>query len=250
MRLQPGDNPKIDIINGLVVNALGDDKELSNESLTKLLDMFYPMILKVCKKWSVYFNDNAHIIKPFDELVSDAQYWFMHYTLFKYDINGAATYNKFIHDHVNQRIRYIYECELKYFNRNIFPDPYRDNSGESDGMDALDIVIHNYSSEVVNDVCDDYLEDCANSSRDDLAHLVVSMLDDVVFNEREKEIFIKIVCHGKTHEELGESLGISRTRVTQILAKTKKKLYKLIGENDEIWKLLDDAGIEVMNDKI
>ena len=63
-RLQPGENIKIDKINALVVEAKSDDAHVSEEGLKSLLEMFHPLILKLCKKWSIYFNDEKHHIKP------------------------------------------------------------------------------------------------------------------------------------------------------------------------------------------
>ena len=115
-RLERGVSDKIDRINDLVAivkddNSLSYDKSIAME---ELLTMFKPMMIKVCDKWCKYFNDSSHKLVSFEELLSDAEYWFIHYTMNKYTIDGDATYNKFIKDHINQRIRYIYECHLRY----------------------------------------------------------------------------------------------------------------------------------------
>lgn len=241
-RLQPGENPKIDKINALVADARSGSGNVSEEGLRLLLEMFHPLILKLCKKWSVYFNDERHSIKPFDELVSDAQYWFIKYTLEEYDIDGPATYNKFIKDHLDQRIRYIYEREIKYFNRHVFPDP--DKCSENN-EDILDDVIHRYSGDDNGNFEDDYIDRSTDDSRNELAHTILALLDNKIFSDRERLIFKEILCYGFTHEAMGVKLGISRTRVTQILKKTKTKLYKLMENNEQIWKLIDDSDITI-----
>lgn len=245
-RLQPGEDSKIDKINALVADARSGDTHNSEEGLKSLLELFHPLILKLCKKWSTYFNDDRHKIKPFDELVSDAQYWFIIYTTEVYDINGSATYNKFIKDHLDQRIRYIYECEIKHFNRHIFPDPdkYSENND-----DIFDDIIHNYSDENIEDIEDKFIEEQTINSRDELAHVILSLLDDKIFSDRERLIFKEILYHGFTHEAMGAKLGISRTRITQILKKTKTKLYKLMENNEQIWKLIGDADITIEDGK-
>ena len=48
---------------------------------------------------------------------------------------------------------------------------------------------------------------------------------------------------------MGVKLGISRTRVTQILKKTKTKLYKLMENNEQIWELIDKADITIEDGK-
>lgn len=241
-RLQPGENSKIDRINALVADARNGDRNVSEEGLRSLLELFHPLILKLCKKWSMYFNDDKHTIKPFDELVSDAQYWFIQYTLDSYEEDGPATYNKFIKDHLDQRIRYIYECEIKYFNKHIFPDPDRCSENNED---IFDDVIHKYSGDNDGSFEDEYIDRRTDDSRSELAHAVLSLLDNSIFSDRERLIFKEILYYGFTHEAMGVKLGISRTRVTQILKKTKMKLYKLMENNEQIWKLIGDADITI-----
>lgn len=244
-RLQPGENPKIDKINALVADAKSDDAHVSEEGLKSLLEMFYPLILKLCKKWSVYFNDEKHVIKPFDELVADVQYWFIKYTKEVYTVDGSATYNKFIKDHLDQRIRYIYECEIKYHKRHIFPDPDK-NNGNND--DVFDDVIIKYS-----DKCEDfeegYIEQCESDARCELAHAILSLAENGNFSDRELLLLKEVLYHGFTHEAMSLKLGISRTRVTQILKKTKTKLYKLMEDNEQIWELIDKADIIIEEGK-
>lgn len=244
-RLQPGENSKIDKINTLVADVKSDDPYIAEEGLKSLLEMFHPLILKLCKKWSVYFDDERHNIKPFDELVADAQYWFIKYTKDIYIIDGSATYNKFIRDHLDQRIRYIYECEIKYYKRTIFPDPDKCNENNED---IFDDVINRYSSDTYNDFEEDCIDNHIGNSRKKLAHAVLAILDNGNFSEREKLIFREIVYHGFTHEAMGAKLGISRTRITQILKKIKTKLYKLMEDNEQIWQLIDDADITIENE--
>lgn len=245
-RLQPGENAKIDRINALVADAKSGDVCVSEEGLRLLLEMFHPLILKLCKKWSIYFNDEKHNIKPFNELVADAQYWFIRYTIDTYEVDGSATYNKFIKDHLDQRIRYIYECEIKYFGRHVFPDPDK-NSENND--DVFDDVIHKYSGDHISDFEDEYLSGCTDNSRNQLAHAILAQLDNKIFSDRERLIFKEILYYGFTHEAMGAKLGISRTRVTQILKKTKSKLYKLMEDNEQIWKLIGDADITIEDGK-
>lgn len=248
-RLMPGEDPKIDKINDLVLKARDiDNKECSNLAIETLLQTFKPMILNVCKKWSDYFNDEKHHMIPFDNLVMDAQYWFVYYTQHVYTVDGKATYNKFIKDHIDQRIRYIYETELKYFSRNIFPDPNKNTDVET--SDPLESVIHQYSSSIINtDIESNYINDKINDGRVELAHYILSLLNSPSFNERERTIFTEIVYNGSTHENIGSSLKVSRTRVTQILNKTKAKLYKMMENNQKIWDLIDCGDINIKEGK-
>lgn len=237
-RLKRGDDPKIDKINDLVILC----KEHNNDATVELLDIFKPLILKICTKWSNYFNDTKHIIKQWDELVADAEYWFIKYTVEKYVIDGDATYNKFIKDHLDQRIRYIYECQLKYYSTVIFPDP---NKHQDDDSDQFDIVTYNYSSNISDSeyMEDNIIDDITRQERADLANRIIELANSNCFNEREKRIFVEVICNGITQEEMSKKLGISRTRVVQILKKIKYKL-KIEMENDnEFWELISKTDI-------
>ena len=245
-RLQPGEDTKIDEINALVADARSDDESVSEEGLRSLLEIFHPLILKLCKKWSIYFNDERHNIKPFDELVADAQYWFILYTKDTYITDGSATYNKFIKDHLDQRIRYIYECEIKHYSKTLFPDPDK-HSEHND--DIFDDVVHRYSNDYIGDIEGSYMDEYTQDSKSQLVHTILSLLDNKIFSDRERMIFKEIMYYGFTHESIGAKLGISRTRVTQILKKTKTKLYKLMEDNEQIWKLIDDADITIEEGK-
>lgn len=246
-RLQRGDNPKIDRINDLVA-IVKDDNSSSNDAkdaMEELLSMFKPMLIKVCDKWCQYFNDSSHRLKPFHELLADAEYWFIKYTKEKYIIDGDATYNKFIRDHIDQRIRYIYECQIKYYNTTIFPDP--DRNQDSDNGDELEMVMYNYSSDVSDGSTmeEDVVDEMLASVRNDLAKRIVELVTNSGhFNEREKSIFIEIMYNGITQDEMSKRLGISRTRVVQILRKIKYKLKVEMENDNRFWEIITQTDIE------
>ena len=241
-RLSRGENPKIDKVNDLVELAQMNIGEQSSESITTLLDMFKPLMLSLCGKWSKYFNDEKHNIIQFKELYADAQYWFVYYTIYKYTIDGEATFNTFIKNHLDQRIRYIYERELKYYSKLIFPDP--DKRSDNEDIDTFELVISNYSSHNDYNLEDSVIGDDDRDNREELAHKIISLVKSGNFNDREKEIFIEIICNGVTHEEMGKRLNVSRTRITQILRKVKAKLYKSMNNNEEIWSLVIKTDID------
>lgn len=243
-RYQRGENEKIDHINDLVWNIKnGVNYE---ESFVALLEMFKPLLLKICSKWSKYFNDENHKIKRFDELMADAEYWFMKYTIEKYTIDGEATFNTFIKNHIDQRIRYIYECELKYYKNNIFPDPSK--SGEDDN-DMYESIVYKYRSNTTQDIESDIIDRDISESRILLANKIVELINLNIFNDRERLIFNEIMCNGTTHEEMGNKLNISRTRVTQILKKIKIKLYRLMESDQEVWDLVIKLDIDFEESK-
>ena len=246
-RLQRGENSKIDEINDLVaiVKDKNSTSEAKNKSFEKLLEMFHPLILKTCDKWAKYFNDTSHKIKPFNELVADAEYWFVKYTIEKYTIDGDATYNKFIKDHIDQRIRYIYECEIKHYSKLIFPDPNKHQ--EDDSLDPLEIVVYNYSSDVARNstIEDKLIDEIMSDTRNALATRIMDIVKkSTQFNEREKRIFREVICGGSTQDEMSKKLGISRTRVVQIIKKIKSKLRTEMENDNEFWELITQTDID------
>lgn len=247
-RLNRGENQTIDRINDLVEKCKSEPigSDLYKESFDALLKIFKPMILSICSKWSKYFNDTNHRIKPFDELVADAEYWFMVYTINKYTIDGDATFNNFIKKHIDQRIRYIYETELKHYTRTIYPDPSKNDM--TDEVDVLERVIYQYSSEArnsSNNISNNSINIIMADARNEVAHKIMDMVNkSVLFTDREKMVFNGIICEGITHDEMGKRLNVSRSRVSQILKKLKIKLYNYMNNNEELWDLIYKADID------
>lgn len=246
-RLQRGEDPKIDKINDLVAVAINGNSVESNDALTELLKMFKPMMISVCIKWSNYFNDSVHSIISFGELLADAEYWFMYYTMYKYTIDGDATYNKFIKDHIDQRIRYIYECQLRYYKRLVFPDPNRHADGNED--DQFELVVHNYSSNVASteSIEDTFAETDMMNKRADVAKRIMELVQSGNFNDRERRVFQEVMLEGCTQEEMGRRLGVSRIRVVQILRKVKYKLKVAMETDDKFWQLITQTDIKFDN---
>lgn len=238
MRLQRGDNPKIDRINDLVEMAQSDNDEISSYGLEQLLEKFHPMILKICSKWSSYFNDESHRTIQWDVLISDAQYWFIYYTKNKYTIDGQATYNKFIHDHMDSRIRYIYSKEIKYRSRHIFPDPDK-NADDDNGSDMLDNVVFNYSDAFDGDnMIDDIITEEKQETFDKLATILMGHINNTdYFSPRESSIFHECMINGRTHQEISVEMGISRARVSQIMNRIRTKITDIMLEQPEWWEV-------------
>jgi hypothetical protein len=242
MRLLPGENAKIDNINELVRQAQSNIEPDVSYALEELLKLFHPMILKTCKKWSEYFRDYTHKIKPFDILVNEAQSWFYDYTVNKYIIDGSATYNKFIKDHIDQRVRYIYECELKYMSHHIFPDPDKcmdDNHND----DAFERVVYDYTSDHGLSIEDALIQKDYTEKRCAVSNTILLIVnDDRYFNAREKQIFECCIYGDVTHEQMSKNLGISRTRVSQVVNKIRIKIRQLILSNEDVdaWEVIEN----------
>jgi len=236
-RLLPGENVKIDNINRLVSLSHSMNPDESKKALHLLLEQFKPMILKLCNKWSKYFRDDRHTIIQWDVLIGDANYWFIYYTTHKYTINGSATYNKFIRDHMDSRIRFIYETELKYRKQNLFPDP--DKNGESGDSDMFEDVINRYAS--LNMVHEDMdmifinRDDADNKS--DICDAILTMVNDPnLFSDRDRVIFTECIINGRTHDSMGKELEISRTRVSQIMAKIRRRIRDTLSSKIDGWE--------------
>lgn len=238
-RLEPGQCEKIDNINRLVKSVMDTGNEGDLESL---LALFHPLILNLASKWSEYFNDRDHRLLPWDDLISEAQCWFIHYTKNKYTLDGAGTYNTFIKQHMDSRIRYIYECALKYNMRHVFPDP--DKHSEEDD-DMLTSVIFRYSDSACDEMSEEidtnimsaeYHGDVSN-----VVKVIMMKLDDrTLFNDREKEIFTLRYVNDMSHEDIGRKFNISRARVSQIIAKMKIKLQDIVLDSQSWWDIVEE----------
>ena len=92
---------------------------------------------------------------------------------------------------------------------------------------------------------DDIIDQTIVDIRSQLAQRIVKIVQDGrYFNEREKLIFIEIMYNGVTQEEMSKRLGISRTRVVQILRKIKYKLKVEMEYDKEFWELITQTDIE------
>jgi hypothetical protein len=235
-RLVPGQNEKIDNINRLVDMALSDNEDDSKHSIESLLTMFHPMLLKLCNKWAIYFDDNAHTVITWDELMADARYWFIKYTKDKYIVDGRATYNKFMKDHMDQRIRYIYEERLRYMKHNIFPDP---DKNDLDGGEMFDEVVSKYSDAHDSDESHDdiLIDDERLGNIGIICDAILSRVDDrAYFTEREAIVFKACFINGKTHDDIANELGISRPRVSQMVGKIRGKVLEILDDNVRGWE--------------
>lgn len=245
-RLKRGEDPHIDHINDLVeIAKTSENKSEVQAAFAELLDIFKPMMYKICAKWARYFHDETYKIKRFNELMADAQYWFMQYTLDKYTIDGVATFNTFIKNHIDQRIRYIYECELHYYKNNIFPDPAKNDAGDDE--DQYEQVVYKYSSNGRSGMIDDmYAEAEMVTARKQLAQrmLEVSTSGKTMLTEREKKIFREIYYDGLKQKDICKEYNISITRLQQMLRKIKKKVYSAMNDDKEIWRLVLKADID------
>jgi len=240
-RLQEGQNEKIDMINRWVSISHSMNPEESKKALNCLIIQFKPMILKLCNKWAKYFRDDNHSMISWDLLVNDARYWFVYYTTHKYTINGSATYNKFIRDHMDGRIRFIYETELKYRKQNLFPDPDKNSaySGEGEGVDTFEDVINKYGSRhVIHEDMDELLIRAENiKNKKKICNKILVMMSDTnLFTDRERLIFEECLMKGRTHDDMSKQLMISRTRVSQIMAKIRKKIFETLDDNVRGWE--------------
>jgi Mor family transcriptional regulator len=237
-----GDNAHIDEINKLV-HQVKEGAEESNVALSRLIDIFKPMMLSTCAKWSRYFDDGTHKIISHSEIMADVLYWFYQYIM-KYNEDGKAVFNKFIKDHIDARIRYIYESTIKYYGKYVFPDPYLP---EQTADDTFDMVLQKYAPSLLYEDIEDVDAEIAKmfKSRSQLAERIILLLNNNYFLDKERDIFIRVVCHGETHDMIANKYNVSRTRITQILRKVKRKLAVLIDDDQLCWDLIGMANITI-----
>lgn len=235
-RLERGENSKIDHINDLVLSVkLGMTNH--KECMGELIELFTPLLLRICYKWSQYFQDQEHNVISFDELMNDARYWMVVYTKDKYAIDGEATYNNFIRSHIDSRIRYIYEAELSRRKKLIFPDPDRNPDREDTCKDMFDEVIMKYSSNIGSDsILDDIIDNEHIKWTKDMCNAIYTICDSKL-SDREREIFERCIVNNESHNDVADDLKVSRSRVSQIVCKIRKIIISNI--EDDYWRIKD-----------
>jgi len=233
-RLKRGECEKIDNINDAVVKVQSGDAVLEEEGMTFLLDIFKPLLLTICKKWSIKYN-NGTVIIGWNDILADIRYWMWHYTKFKYEIDGQATYNNFIQSHLDSRVRYIYQSKVKDNKRYQLMKEYDDMSNEEtfETYTRRHPNVNNQSAyptaeeEIINNERDKHIEGVLLAVK-----LAVNNMD---LSERD-EYILKSIIEGKAQTTTARELDISKQRIIQLTKKLKARLYDHIDNTVPDWE--------------
>ena len=197
--MQEDKQRKIDKINELVAGY--KNGEVENAQI--LLDIFKPFLLKQCNKYNQLYPGVHNWINIEQEAM------IIFYNLLnEYTIGGIAYFNVFILKKLPFRLRYFFIKEIKHRGKNL--------CHEEDQM-----LMHN----LVSDDCGisrmmENMEDLEN------AKMIVGLIESDLLNDRERDMLLKNVLQGISHEKIAQDYEISRSRVSKIIGNSLKKIRK------------------------
>lgn len=201
--MQEDKQRKIDKINELVAGY--KDGEMGNAQT--LLHIFKPFLLKQCNKYNQLYPGVHNWINIEQEAMV-----IFYDLLNEYTIGGVAYFNVFITKKLPFRLRYFFIKEIKHRGKNL--------CHEEDQM-----LMHNLVSEDcgINKMMEN-LEDSEN------AKMIVGLIESDLLNDRERDMLLKNVLQGMSHEKIAQGYGISRSRVSKIIGNSLKKIRKELAD--------------------
>lgn len=189
---------KIDQINEWVRRY---KEEGDMEAGEALIAQFQPFILKQCNKYHRIYAG----VHPWEHVVHEANTIF-YMLLNEYTIGGDAYFNVFIQRKLPLRLRYFFIQEIKRRQRDL-----------------------SHSE-------DQFIDYGLIGSRDDTEHLldgidqneklkeVLEVLNSDAITDRERDMIIRNIIKGESHESIATSYGISRSRVSRIIKGAIEKI--------------------------
>lgn len=197
--MQEDKQKKIDKINELVAGY--KDGEDGNAQI--LLSIFKPFLLKQCNKYNQFYPG----VHQWTNIEQEAMIIFYD-LLNEYTIGGVAYFNVFIVKKLPFRLRYFFIKEIKHRGKNLCHD--------DDQM-----LMHN----LVSDDCeiDQMMENFEDSEN---AKMIKDLIDSDLLNDRERDMLLKNIIQGMSHENIALGYGISRSRVSKIIGNSLKKIRK------------------------
>lgn len=190
---------KIDEINELVAGY----KNGRTENAQTLLHIFKPFLLKQCNKYNQLYPG----VHSWINIEQEAMIIFYN-LLNEYTIGGIAYFNVFIIKKLPFRLRYFFIKEIKHRGKNL--------CHEEDQM-----LMHNLVSEDcgINKMIEN-LEDSENIK------MIIGLIESDLLNNRERDMLLKNVLEGMSHEKIAQDYEISRSRVSKIIGNSLKKIRK------------------------
>lgn len=190
---------RIDRINELVRRYKQEGDE---DARIQLLEEFHPFLLKHSKRlYSMYYD-----VHPWGDVIHEAQIIFCK-LLDEFIIGGDAYFNVYMERKLPLRLRYFFIQEIEHRKRNFLWDD--------------DKIKEHSQFSITDDAYKQFIE---------IMHI---MKNSDKINDREIDMLMKHVVHGKTHQEIATEYNISRSRVSHIIRRAITKIRKELGlEND------------------
>lgn len=199
---------RIDRINELVRRYKQEGDE---DARIQLLEEFHPFLLKHSRRlYSMYYD-----IHPWDDVIHEAQVIFCK-LLDEFIIDGDAYFNVYMERKLPLRLRYFFIQEIGHRKRNFLWDD--DKIKEHSQFSTTD-----YTDSLINRL----------NAYQQFIEIMHIMKNSDKINDREIDMLMKHIVHGKTHQEIAAEYNVSRSRVSHIIRRTITKIRKELGlEND------------------
>lgn len=180
-------------------------EEGDEEARLALLKQFHPLILKCSAQYNAMYPGTF----SFDQIVHEAQIIFCD-LLDEYIIGGDAYFNVLIERKLPLRLKWHFVKEIRQRQR---------------------YVVHDDEFLVRNAGTDDNAEQVVDALyRQSLVDQVMDVINDgETLTEREREIIIENLVHGKSHVQIAQELGISRSRVSRLVKSAITKVKRKLG---------------------
>lgn len=193
---------KIDRVNELV-------EEYKNkgvvENKTLLVEIFRPFLITQCNKYVKIYQG----IHKLEYAIHEAMVIFGE-LLDEYTIGGVAYFNVFITRKLPFRLRYFFIKEIKYRGKNL---------------SSSDEVMQSSCIEPSIDPIEDMMENLEESEN---MKMIISLIQSDLLNDRERDMLLKSILQGMSHEKIAESYGVSRSRVSKLIGSSLEKIRKEI----------------------
>lgn len=190
---------KIDQINEWVRQYKEDG---NNEAGERLLEQFHPLLIKLCNKLNKMYNG----VHPWEHIIHEAQVMFID-LLNEYTIGGNAYFNVYIVRKLGFRLRYFFIKEIKRRTKYL-------SHSEEQFLDQGLMGSHDHIAEVAVSMED----------QEQLDMIYDALDDDLLLNSRERDMVIRNVVRGESHESIAKEYNISRSRVSRIIKGALEKI--------------------------
>jgi len=184
-------------------------EEGDEDARVSVLNQFRPFVLKMSNK----FNKMYPGVHPMDAIIHEAQIIFCA-LLDEYIIGGRAHFNVLIERKLPFRLRYFFIKEIKRRQR------FLSHSDEQlQYLESPALVVGDRTDEVIKSMDD----------RQDYEDILLVISDRRIVTEREADILTMHLIQGKSHGEIADQYGISRSRVSRIIKRTIGKIRHELG---------------------
>jgi hypothetical protein len=201
---------KIDMINEWVRAYLEDGDK---DARVSLLAQFHPFLIKQSKKHDKLYPG----VHPIRHAIHESQIIFCD-LLDEFTIGGTAYFNVYIQRKLPFRLRYFFVKEIRRRMK------YLSHSDEQFMVMYENTIpsVADHSMDVIRDI----------DKGDDLLRVMEIINDGFTITDRDKAILLSSMFDGRSHEQIANMHGVSRSRISTIIKNTIMKIRKELIEYD------------------